>query len=201
MSTETEKVYERTEPQTQKVSSTSLFLPADCSRTASATDHVVVKVTLSNGEDLTDQILPPTAVSGQLGGGRLIDGLSEGVEGMCVGERRNVIAPAPKAYRVEHAGQKEPFLGEALGRVQKEVHLLYMEVELTQLVSDKHFQVFGCLDDRDACALKVLQDPAFDMVIYDRYGATPLMGAITAGMFQAVALLLNKKPASMPINQ
>lgn len=68
-----------------------------------------------------------------------------------------------------------------------------------QLVTEEHYAVFDCLNNQNACALSILKDPEFDMVITDPWDNTPLMSAITSGMAQALALLLNAKSPSMPI--
>jgi hypothetical protein len=192
------------EATTQRVNSVVKYRPADCAREVQVGEHVVLEITVKNGEDLPDVLVNKATVHGVVGGDltsdSLIEGLSEGIVGMCVGESRTIISPNSKGYADRSSLVRQPVLGESWDRVRRLVGLLYMEVNLVQLVSPSHYEIYDCFNRKHACAYAIIQDPAFDMVMIDQWGHTPLMAAINSGMFQAVALLLNSKPRSMPMS-
>jgi len=183
----------------QKVSTTTIRRSgARCERPAAALDRVVFSAKVTDGIDRDIVFRESSTVSSHLGSDRLLAGLSEGMEGMCVGETRAIVSPNnDKGYNAGDASAlREPLLGDSLLlTVQTTVVLLYIEVTLTQLVSPEHFKVFECLNTRNnRCALSIIKDPAFDMSIVDAWHNTPLMSAISSGMFQVVAVLLNSRP-------
>ncbi|XP_066530387.1 peptidyl-prolyl cis-trans isomerase FKBP10 [Hoplias malabaricus] len=100
-----------------------LHRPAECSTTSGANDHISYRYncSLMDGTVLytsDDSSQPPEVTLGQ---GKVIEGLEKGLQGMCVGERREVIIP-PHFAHGQNGGSGVP--GSAV---------LLFELELLQL--------------------------------------------------------------------
>ncbi|PAV18598.1 fk506 binding 2 [Pyrrhoderma noxium] len=77
------------------------FKPDDCSQQANAGDTIKVHYTgtrFSDGGEFDSSIGRGTPFQLRLGAGQVIKGWDEGLQGMCVNEKRTLTIPPHKAY-------------------------------------------------------------------------------------------------------
>jgi len=105
----------------------SAYIPGECSTKAASGDKIKVHYTgtlFSNGNKFDSSYDRGTPLPLTLGAGQVIKGWDEGLQGMCVGEKRVLTIPADKAY-----GSR------GFGNVIPPNSVLVFDVELTNLES------------------------------------------------------------------
>lgn len=84
------------------------YKPADCPRTAKDGDSLSMHYTgtlYKNGEKFDSSVDRGTPFTFKLGTGSVIKGWEEGVQGMCVGEKRKLVIPSGKGYGARGSGK------------------------------------------------------------------------------------------------
>lgn len=81
--------------------------PEECTRTASARDEVQVHYTgslKSDGTVFDSSLKRGQPISFTLGAGQVIKGWDQGIQGMCIGEKRKLTIPSELGYGARGAG-------------------------------------------------------------------------------------------------
>ena len=87
------------------------YLPEDCASKAKTGDNIQVHYTgtlFANGNKFDSSHDRGRPLPLTLGVGQVIKGWDEGLQGMCVGEKRTLTIPPSKAYGTRGAGKKIP---------------------------------------------------------------------------------------------